>query len=70
MPSAQFIYVRRNRWEIVGMIDVWLYFHDFLAKYTGRIGDSVRPSERRKGHAAAMLRETLPYRKEIGLKRG
>ncbi len=52
------------------MIDVWLYFHDFLAKYTGRIGDSVRPSERRKGHAAAMLRETLPYRKEIGLKRG
>lgn len=68
VQSTQFIYVRETDGKIVGMIDVRHYFNDFLEKYAGHIGYSVCPSERRKGYAAAMLREVLPYCKEIGLK--
>ena len=38
------------------MTDVRRYFNAFLERYAG---DSVRPAERRKGYAAAMLRETF-----------
>ena len=41
------------------MTDVRRYFNAFLEKYAGYAGDSVRPAERRKGYAAAMLRETF-----------
>lgn len=41
------------------MRDVRYYFNAFLEKYAGHIGYSVRPSERRKGYADAMLLETF-----------
>lgn len=48
-------------------MDVRHYFNDFLEQYGGHIGYSIRPSERRKGYATAMLRESLKYCREIGL---
>lgn len=44
-------------------------FNAFLAAYGGHIGYSVRPSERRKGYAARMLRDTLPFCRQIGLEK-
>ena len=44
-------------------------FNAFLAAYGGNIGYSVRPSERRKGYATRMLRDTLPFCRQIGLDR-
>ena len=38
-------------------------------KYAGHIGYSVRPTERRKGYAKAMLQKCLTYCKEIGLEK-
>jgi len=69
VQSTQFIYVRESDGKIVGMIQVRHYLNDSLEKYAGHIGYSVCPSERRKGYAAAMLRDVLPYCKKIGLKR-
>ena len=69
VQATQFIYVRENDNKIVGMIQVRHYFNDFLEKYGGHIGYSVRPSERRKGYAKSMLKEALKYCKELGINR-
>lgn len=55
----EFIYFGEIGGKIVGMTDVRRYFNAFLEKYAGYTGDSVCPAERRKGYAAAMLRETF-----------
>jgi len=67
--ATQFIGVREEDQRIVGMIQVRHYFNEFLEKFGGNIGYSVRPSERRKGYAGEMLAQVLPYCREIGLKR-
>lgn len=67
VQSSQFIYVRKPENRIVGMIQIRHYFNEYLEKYGGHIGYSVRPSERRKGYATRMLHAFLPYCREIGL---
>ena len=67
--ATQFLYVRKSDMRIVGMIQVRHYFNEYLEKYAGHIGYSVRPSERRKGYAKSMLKEALKFCKEIGLER-
>ena len=69
VPATQFLYVRESDDRIVGMIQVRHRFNDYLEKYAGHIGYSIRPSERRKGYAKAMLKDCLPYCREIGLHR-
>ena len=66
VQATQFIYVNENNNKIVGMIQVRHCFNDFLEKYGGHIGYSVRPTERRKGYAKAMLGEALTFCKELG----
>lgn len=65
--ATQFFCVRKADNRLVGMIQVRHYFNDYLSKFGGHIGYSVRPSERRKGYATAMLNAVLPYCREIGL---
>lgn len=67
VPSTQFVYVRKSDRKIVGMIQVRHYFNDYLKKYGGNIGYSIRPSERRKGYAKNMLHDLLPYCRKLGL---
>ena len=42
-------------------------FNEFLKKYGGHIGYSVRPSERGKGYASWMLNAVKPFCRSIGL---
>lgn len=65
--STQFLCIRKNDNKLVGMIDVRHYFNDYLEKYAGNIGYSVRPSERQKGVASFMLNAVKPFCKSIGL---
>ena len=69
VQATQFLYVRESDGRVVGMIQVRHYFNAYLEKYAGHIGYSVRPSERRKGYATRMLRDTLPFCRSIGLEK-
>jgi len=67
VPSTQFLFIRKNDNKLVGMIQVRHRFNDYLEKYAGHIGYSVKPSERCKGYAKEMLKMTLPFCQEIGI---
>ncbi len=67
VPATQFVFIRKNDNRLVGMLQVRHCFNDYLEKYAGHIGYSVRLSERRKGYAKEMLRMALPFCREIGL---
>lgn len=67
VTCEQFIYVREADNKIVGMIQFRHYFNEFLEKYGGHIGYSVRPDERRKGYAKRMLADCLIICKAYGL---
>lgn len=67
VAATQFVCVRTTDRKIVGMIQVRHYFNDFLEKYAGHIGYSVRPSERKKGYAKWMLSHVLLFCRELGI---
>ena len=69
VPATQFFFIRKSDNKLVGMIQIRHYLNDFLEKFGGHIGYSVRPSERRKGYAKLMLQKTLPFCKEIRLEK-
>ncbi len=55
----QYLCVRADDERVVGMINFRRTDDAALGEYAGEIGFSVRPSERRKGYAKAMLKECL-----------
>ena len=69
VAASQFLCIRKSDSRLVGMIQVRHYLNEYLEKYAGHIGYSVRPSERRKGYATWMLKNIQPFCKSIGLDR-
>lgn len=69
VTATQYVLVRESDRRIVGMLQFRHTLNDYLRKFGGHIGYSVRPDERRKGYAAEILRLTLPLCKEKGLDR-
>jgi predicted acetyltransferase len=53
--------------EYLGRLAIRHRLTDWLLNYGGHIGYDVRPSARRRGHATAMLRESLPVAQRLGI---
>jgi len=68
VTGEQFMLVREGDTRIFGMIAFRHSIdHPYLAKHGGHIGYGVRPLERRKGYAKAMLTLCLEKCREFGL---
>jgi predicted acetyltransferase len=63
----QFMLIDEGERRILGMIHCRRVLSDYEAEYVGHIGYGVRPSERRKGYATAMLRLCLEKCRDVGL---
>lgn len=67
VPSVQYLCIRRADNRLVGMIDIRLSLNDYLLKFGGHIGYSIRKSERGKGYAKEQLRLALAELKRRGI---
>lgn len=63
-----FFAVRRSDNKIVGIVDLRYQLNDFLKDF-GNCGYSVRPTERRKGYAAEILKHICSLAKKQGLQK-
>lgn len=68
-PSDVFLAVRESDNKVVGIIDYRYVLSDFLLKYGGHTGYTVRRTERRKGYGSEMLRLLIEKAKARGEKR-
>lgn len=64
VPATQFVLTDTETGRIYGMLQVRHELNEYLKRFAGHIGYSVRPTERRKGYAKKMLKLSLQYCKE------
>lgn len=70
VPSSAYLAVRTSDNRVVGIIDLRHHIdHPVLGLWGGHIGYTVRPSERGKGYAKAMLRLNLENARALGLEK-
>ena len=53
--------------DYLGRLSIRHILNDALLQYGGHIGYAVRPTARRRGHATAMLRRSLPFAHRLGV---
>ena len=69
VPDSVFFCLDVDRNIFVGAVNIRHYLTDALLYTGGHIGDGVRPSERRKGYATAMIALALDECRKLGLGR-
>ena len=67
IPATLYLTIRKSDKKIVGNLQIRHFLNKKLLNYGGHIGDSVRPSERRKGYATEQIRLALGKCKELGI---
>lgn len=69
VPDTTLFCLDKDRNIFVGAVNIRHYLNTELLKTGGHIGDGVRPSERRKGYATAMIALALDECKKLGISR-
>ncbi len=67
VPDTTLFCLDKDRNILVGAVNIRHYLNDALLKTGGHIGDGVRPRERRKGYATAMIALALDECKKLGI---
>ena len=67
IPATLYLTVRKSDNRVVGNLQIRHKLNEKLLQYGGHIGDSVRPSERRKGYATKMISLALEECKKLGM---
>ncbi len=69
VPDTTLFCFDKDRNIFVGAVNIRHYLNDTLLKTGGHIGDGIRPSERRKGYATAMIGLALEECKKLGIRK-
>ncbi|MCQ2355192.1 MAG: GNAT family N-acetyltransferase [Clostridia bacterium] len=69
VPDSTFFCLDEDRDIFVGAVNIRHYLNDSLLFTGGHIGDGIRPDERRKGYATAMIGLALEECRKLGIKR-
>ncbi len=69
VPDTTLFCLDKDRNIFVGAVNIRHYLNEGLLKNGGHIGDGIRPSERRKGYATAMIALALKECKRLGIDR-
>lgn len=67
VAATQYLAVRKSDNKLIGMVSIRHELNEYLEKYGGHIGYSVRKSERRNGYATQILKLALEYCRSIGI---
>ena len=69
VPDTTLFCLDKDRNIFVGAVNIRHYLNENLLKAGGHIGDGIRPSERRKGYATAMISLALQECRKLGINR-
>lgn len=69
IPGLTYFFVREDDDRIIGMINIRLALNDFLRNEAGHIGYCIRPTERRKGYGAELLRAGIAVCRRVDMKK-
>lgn len=69
VPDSTFFCLDIDRNIFVGAVNIRHYLTEEMLVNAGHIGDGIRPSERRKGYATAMIGLALQEAKKLGIAR-
>lgn len=69
VPDSVFFCLDTERNIFVGAVNIRHYLNDSLLYTGGHIGDGIRPSERRKGYATAMIGLALEECRKLGIRK-
>ncbi len=67
VPDTTLFCLDKDRNIFVGAVNIRHYLNAELLKTGGHIGDGIRPSERRKGYATAMIALALDECRKLGI---
>lgn len=67
VPDTTLFLLDKDRNILIGAVNIRHRLNDELLKTGGHIGDGIRPGERRKGYATAMIALALDECKKLGM---